>query len=181
MSENLAPQQNKLDIAPRLAISNELNPTLPVLSRFVALREAKHILDVEQLGHVAAVQRVGVQPCRGDCGVGPEHYALAAPTIPVEERVDAAQHLRREGPGRCEQVEVLQDRGANLLVSPAKAGRAERLFHAAKTSHLVRHHIAHAATARRFIHTMYLLRGVPHSSAAPAPVQRTGTIRSPTV
>src|SRR3989304_5998508 len=122
-------------------------------------------------------RRSAARPPAGVCRVRPQDYPLAAPAVPVQEGVDAAQQLGGEGARRGEQVQVLQDGGADLVVPPAQASGPERFLHSAEAPHLVRQNVAHAGAAQSSVHWHVSWRDVPYSSAAPQPIQRGASSR----
>ena len=143
-------EEDELDVAGRARVADELDAALPVLARLVAGGEAEDVLDVEEARGPPRRQVLDVEAGGGNGGVGSEDDALAAPAVPVEEGVDASEHLRREGAGGGEEVQELDGRRADFGVAPGGADAGEVLFDAAVEGHLVGQQVAHAGAAKGF-------------------------------
>jgi hypothetical protein len=149
--QHLLAQQNELHIAAGLSVAQELDAALPALAGLVAGGEAENVLNVEQLGQLLAPHVFHEQPRGTDGGFGAKDDALSAPAVPVQESVDATQHVGRQGAGGREQVQMLDRRRPHLPVAPGQTHVAEGRFDAAEAGHIGRQQVAHATTAQGLV------------------------------
>ena len=130
---------------------------MPVLAAGVALLEAEDVLDVKETRGVVAGHALREEPDGRDRRVRAEDDALAGPAVPVEEGIDAVEHLGGERAGGREEVEVLDGGRAHFFVAPAEADVAEGELGAAEAFHIGGKDVSHAVGAHRFRHELSVM------------------------
>src|SRR5438034_11561619 len=162
--EDLTGDENKLEVTQRIRITDELCAALPVLPRVVTLREAENALHVEELVNADILKLLYVEASDWNRRISLVYDALAAPAVPVEERIDPIEHLRRQRARCCKQMEPLDRRRTDFAIAPAEAGVSEGALDNAKALHIVGQHVAHAGGSHRVFHTVCAPVGCGNSS-----------------